>query len=175
VAEIIFGNRNVWNIVDLKGEPTPAQKKMFLKMICGGEYDECDLIYLRADKDFEAGWAFTRDAFCVEGAIKFQACDLQTDNISFQTELNSKVAQAKMRGRRKILYKDIAEVSTAKFESVSNPFLQNSYSANIFGEYLANYGNNGSDIINSSVGGIMIVDREEIYWQVSRNDFTEGD
>ena len=175
MAEIIFGNRSVWNIVDLNGEPTPAQKKLFLKVICGGDYDERDLIYLRADKDFTAGWALTKDAFCVGGAIKFQPCDVQTDEDSFQTEFNSKVTQARRRGRRKILYKEIEDVSGARFESNMNPFLQNSYRDNFFGGYLAGSGNFGGNMITSSIGGLMIVDRDEIYWQVIRDDFTESD
>ena len=72
--EVVFGHRNVWNIFDksgnlLDGEPSSTQKRMFLKMVCNGEYEESDLIHLCADEDFSAGWAFTKDSFCVGGTM----------------------------------------------------------------------------------------------------------
>ena len=70
IFETIFGKRGVWDIIDLDGEPTPVQKKMFLKMICGGEYSERDLIYLQADQGFTRGWAFTTDSFCLGGKFE---------------------------------------------------------------------------------------------------------
>lgn len=170
IAEVIFGKRKVWNIVDSYGEPTSAQKKMFIKMICGGEYSERDLVYLCADKDFAAGWALTRDAFCVGGALKFQCYDMQADDVEFQAELDEKLSQAKRRGRKKILYKEIvsAEIARGNFAQPQGN--------NFFNDILGFGGmENNSFIQTSSIGGMMIVDRDEIWWSVTRDDFTLDD
>jgi len=74
VFESIFGFKKTWGICGDDGniyvdEPTALQKKMFLKMVCANEYRENDLIHLRVNEDFSAGWALTKDAFCVGGAL----------------------------------------------------------------------------------------------------------
>ena len=71
----IFRVKSTWWILDNDGklfesDPTPEQKKMFIKRICGKGYTEKILIHLRAMKDLSAGWAFTENAFCIEGDIK---------------------------------------------------------------------------------------------------------
>ena len=101
--EVIFGHRKVWSIFDRDGnildkEPTAAQKRMFLKMVCNGEYEESDLIHLCATEDFTAGWAFTKDSFCVGGEISLMKTRY-VDNANFQH-------------KKKIFYSEIAE---AKF------------------------------------------------------------
>ena len=70
-----FKVKSTWWILDADGklsesDPTPEQKKMFIKRICGKGYSEKDLIHLRAMKDLSAGWAFTETAFCIDGEIK---------------------------------------------------------------------------------------------------------
>lgn len=175
MAEVIFGNRNVWHIIGMDDEPSSAQRKMFIKLICGGEYSERDLIYLQADKDFAAGWALTRDAFCVGGAIKFQCLDMQADDAAFQAEIDEKLAQARRHGRKKILYKDIVAAQT---QGNFAPEPQSDING-LLGGYLSlnnrfGYEDN-SFMTTSSIGGFMIVDRDEIYWQVTRDDFTTED
>ena len=79
-------------------EPTPDQKKIFIKTICGRGYTENDLIHLsvRIKRDyFEGfkydGWALTTDAFFVGGIFELCSGDSKFD---------------------KVLYKDIEEVWT---------------------------------------------------------------
>ena len=65
----------------MSDEPTPAQKKIFIKTICGSTYTERDLIHLRAASDFLAGWALTKDALCVGGKISME----HNEPIDFRT------------------------------------------------------------------------------------------
>jgi len=104
--EVIFGHRKVWSIFDRDGnildkEPTAAQKRMFLKMVCNGEYEESDLIHLCATEDFTAGWAFTKDSFCVGGEISLMKTRY-VDNTNFQH-------------KKKIFYSDISAVNMQNF------------------------------------------------------------
>lgn len=107
IAEVIFGKRKVWNIVDSYGEPTSAQKKMFIKMICGGEYSERDLVYLCADKDFAAGWALTRDAFCVGGALKFRVTTCKQTTLNFKRNWTKNFLKLNVAGVKKFCIKKL--------------------------------------------------------------------
>lgn len=167
IAEVVFGTRKVWNIIGLHGEPTPAQKKMFIKLICGGEYSERDLIYLQADKDFDAGWALTRNAFCVGGAIKFRCLEMQADDAEFQAELDEKISAANLRGRKKIFYRDIASAEMSQ-ENFAQPQRNDSFSFLGFGGVT-----NDSFVQTSSIGRMILGDRDEIFWNVTRDDISE--
>ncbi|MBR0290199.1 MAG: hypothetical protein IJQ82_14575 [Selenomonadaceae bacterium] len=76
--EVIFGTRDIWAIVGGRGKSgkvstdklTLAEKKTLIQLVCGIEYNEDDIIHLRAMKNLSAGWAFTKDAFCVDGKLK---------------------------------------------------------------------------------------------------------
>lgn len=128
--EVIFGHRKVWSIFDRNGniwskEPTTAQKRMFLKMVCDGAYEESDLIHLCALEDFSAGWAFTKDSFCVGGEISL----IKTVYVGNTTPQH----------KRKIFYSDISVADMEKFNMVmpendsflmGNDFLQNSPKGN---------------------------------------------
>lgn len=50
-------------------EPTLNKKNIILKILCNGKYYPDDIIYLRITNDFSAGWAFTKDSFCIGGSI----------------------------------------------------------------------------------------------------------
>ena len=70
-----FGERDVWEVIDRNGNRlnnnlTSMQKKMYLKKICDGKYQEKDLIFIRVIDDFSSGFAFTRDAFCYGGDFR---------------------------------------------------------------------------------------------------------
>ena len=184
--EIIFGHKNKWGIFQSAGkisyaEPSAAQKKMFLKLVCNGEYDEDDLIYLCADKNFSAGWALTKDAFCVGGNIKFECCDIKAYDSRYQEEIDSQIADARRRGRKKIFYGDIQEVVT------HTPKRQDFYSKeqldfldfmphgfNFGGEdeygitFIDHTRQNNPDVFfrESFSGTMMIGDNNDIYWNV---------
>ena len=196
--EIIFGHRNKWGILESTGkisysEPSPAQKKMFLKLVCSGEYNEEDLIYLCADKNFSAGWALTKDAFCVGGTLKFSCCDIKAEDSRYQPEIDSKIALARRRGRKKILYSDIREVvtDTPKVEDFYRK--QQSDFFDLFPNAGFNFGgkneqgiifidntrrnNDGAFFRETFAGTMMIADNQGIYWNVlperkSDNDFS---
>ena len=50
-------------------EPTINKKNIMLKILCKGKYSPDDIVYLRIAKDLSAGWAFTKDSFCIGGSI----------------------------------------------------------------------------------------------------------
>ena len=72
-----------------------------MKMVCNGEYEESDLIHLCATEDFTAGWAFTKDSFCVGGEISLMKTRY-VDNTNFQH-------------KKKIFYSDISAVNMQNF------------------------------------------------------------
>ncbi|MBR4903170.1 MAG: hypothetical protein IKZ53_00695 [Selenomonadaceae bacterium] len=95
----IFRVKSTWWILDADGklsgsDPTPEQKKMFIKRICGKGYSEKDLIHFRAMKDLSSGWAFTENAFCIDGDIKH--CLNMNDYKNF---------------KRALLYSDITSIN----------------------------------------------------------------
>ena len=100
--EVIFGIKEVWGIVTkdwnlLLNEPTPAQKKAFIRLVCGKGYNESDIVHLRIWSDRSAGWALTKDSFCVSGDIKIDCGDI-----------------------RKVFYKDFKEIWSDTFVIVNN-------------------------------------------------------
>lgn len=102
--EVIFGIKSIWTTVDdfrriSTEEPTSTQKKTLIRLFCGKEYDEKDIVHLCAMKDLSAGRALTKDAFCFGGEFKLRFGDLQ---------------------QKKILYKNIAEVWNHNFTIVLN-------------------------------------------------------
>ena len=50
-------------------EPSPSKKTIILKSLFQNKYVSDDIIYLRAKMDLTAGWAFTKDSFCIGGSI----------------------------------------------------------------------------------------------------------
>ena len=104
--EFIFGtNKDFFNPMDEKKtfsimnencyyinqKPTPEQKKIFIEIICGREYDETALIHLsvRIKRDFFAGfkydgWALTIDAFCVGGIFGFRSGAYEFDKVLYK-------------------------------------------------------------------------------------------
>lgn len=166
--EVIFGTRNVWAIIDEQGrlsanEPSPAQKKMFIKMICGDDCNERDIIYLRAAADFSEGWALTTDALCVGGKIKFQCCDAQTDDVEFQAELNRNIAQAKRIGRKKIFYSDISETM---FGDSDEPEISGGIMEELgFGGFGNDFAAPGT-FFRTTTGRMIIFDRDGVPWNI---------
>ena len=153
-----------------------------MKLVCNSQYDEEDLIYLCADKDFSAGWALTKDVFCVGGALKFSCCDMQAEDARYQAELDSQVAFARQFGRKKILYNDIQEIVTAdhkREDFYSNEqqeflnFLPHS-GFNFGGEdeygitFIDHTRQNNPDVFfrENFSGTMMIADNNDIYWNV---------
>ena len=77
----IFGKREVWEVVkrskkvslvrsgDAPKTLSAIEKKMFLKVVCDNKYSEDELIFIRVYDDFSAGWALTKDSFCVSDSI----------------------------------------------------------------------------------------------------------
>ncbi len=56
----------IWTVVgETQGiELDETQKEIALSVVCGGEYDIDDIVYIRVTEDLSAGWAFTKDSFC---------------------------------------------------------------------------------------------------------------
>lgn len=69
IFEMSFGFNpgNVWYGNDNKGlsDLSPVKKKVILGNICGGEYTEGDLIFIKVSKDFLKGWALTKESICI--------------------------------------------------------------------------------------------------------------
>ena len=158
IFEVVFGHCNVWNIFDSNGrllneEPSNAKKRMFLKMVCNGEYEEKDLIHLCADEDFTVGWALTKDSFCVGGDISLIQVAENKQNFS----------------KFKINYSDIEYAEYYKIESNSNDlFSQNSF----FDDIISSSDLFSNNIITSHE--ILISDFDGYVWQVLRK-FTDSD
>ncbi len=75
IKNMIWGSKNIWQVVAHSGKPskkelTNVQKKIYLNFVCNGKYTEDDIIHIYVVDDMSAGWAFTIDSFCVAGTIK---------------------------------------------------------------------------------------------------------
>ena len=73
---------------------TPAQKKMFLKMVCDGKYTEDDLIFIRVVDDFSSGFAFTKDSFCIGDDL----FDYQSTSHKFRTVFYKEITDIEFGG-----------------------------------------------------------------------------
>ncbi len=76
VFDIIDSRLNETFVVsEIKGlgklpqEPSLSRKNIILKALFNDKYVSDEIIYLRAKKDLSAGWAFTKDSFCIGGSI----------------------------------------------------------------------------------------------------------
>ena len=54
---------------NLPNEPTLNKKNIMLKILCNGKYSPDDIVYLRITQNLSAGWAFTKESFCIGGSI----------------------------------------------------------------------------------------------------------
>lgn len=69
------------------GELSSSKKKLALRLICQGAYQEKDLIHIRVADDLSAGFALTRDSICFGGnfgniIVPYQEIDASTAPIS---------------------------------------------------------------------------------------------
>ncbi|WP_026766935.1 hypothetical protein [Selenomonas ruminantium] len=78
----------VWDIMDRRNcedffytsghyieVPNDTKKRLILKKLCRGSYNESDLLYVRTTYDINCGWALTKDSFCIGEVIPYESIE----------------------------------------------------------------------------------------------------
>lgn len=93
-----YKKNQLWEVATLSNcdsneELSPAKKKIALRLICKGHYQEKDLIHIKVAEDLSAGYALTKDSICFGGnfgniIVPYKDIDTNGEPISVSTKFN---------------------------------------------------------------------------------------